>query len=293
MRGFLPRRLIGFIACALAAATFSLPAQTPEAFYWVNFHSPKDQSVVTWVTRALAVENWTAIREIGVEYDAALVVTTSRATPQSPPNADTFNVWSVSLTSRLVTPLLHGVNLRWLDWLRFTRNASLEPVVLYDNCRECAANTYFTAFHYDDALHRWAARWIDGGEGVPVWNSSHPSGMIWTQVYAVMTGDNGVAQLVTWNHIDLGGKRPPDDAIYSYGVDPFSGLGQTVAITGKQADAMKLQLCSAQGAVTGLARGQDSELCQNLLDSRGPRRPVTTPPAGSSGKSPSGRHVKP
>ena len=45
-------------------------------------HDQRDQDIVVWVTRALAAENWTAIREIGVEYDAALVVTTHRAIPR-------------------------------------------------------------------------------------------------------------------------------------------------------------------------------------------------------------------
>ncbi|MGH9607085.1 MAG: hypothetical protein ACRD3N_15465 [Terracidiphilus sp.] len=290
MRAFFLRRTIGLAAVALAAS-IPIHSQTPSEFYWVNFHSPKDQSVVVWVTRSLAVENWTAIREIGVEYDAALVVTADRATPQSPPNADTFNVWSVSLTSHLVTPILHGVNLRWMDWLRFSRGAPLEPSILYDNCRNCAANTYFTSFYYDQGRHRWAARWLNGSDGVPVWNSSHPAGMSWTQVYAAMTGGNGVAQLVTWNHFDFGKQRPAEDSIYSYDVDPFSGLDRTIMLSGKQADAMKVRLCTADGAVTGLARGQDSELCQDLLSSRGVRRPVTTP-AGNSGRSTSGYHIK-
>lgn len=291
MRALFSRCLAAPAALLLIAAVPAYP-QEASSFYWVNFHSPKDQSVVIWVTRALAVENWTAIREIGVEYDAALVVTTDRATPQSPPNADTFNVWSVSLTNHMVTPLLHGVNLRWMDWLRFTRGAPLEPSILYDNCQNCAANTYFTTFHYDEALHRWKARWVNGDEGVAVWNTSHPAGMEWTQVYAVMTGDNGVAQLVTWNHFDFGRQRPAEDALYRYDVDPFSGVDRTATISGKAADAMKLQLCSAQNAVAGLARGQDSALCQNLLNSRGRRTSVITPPTGSRGKSTSGYRIK-
>ena len=264
MRGLNSRRFIGMFALLLAASTPML-AQEPGSFYWINFHSPKDQSIVVWVTRSLAVENWTAIREIGVMYDAALVVTTDRATPQSSPNADTFNVWSVSLTSHAVTPLLKGVNLRWLDPLRFVTDAPLEPAILYDNCRQCAANTYFTTFHYDIRLHQWEARWTNGGEGVAVWNSSHPPGMQWTQVYAVMTSGNGIAHLVTWNHFDYGRGHSPEDSIYQYDVDPFSGLDRTVMQAGKQADAMKIKLCTAQDAVTGLARGQDSQLCQDLL----------------------------
>ena len=90
-----------------------------------------------------------AIREIGVQWDAALVITTKRPTPQSSPTSDTFNVWSVSLTSHVVAPLLTGVNLRLFDWQRFASGTAQELPVLYDNCRACSANTYFTAFYYD------------------------------------------------------------------------------------------------------------------------------------------------
>lgn len=255
--------------CAICVSAVSQqpesPQQQPDAFHWVNFHSPKDQSIVVWVTRSLAVVDWTAIREIGVMYDSALVVTTKRATPESLPDTDSFDVWNVSLTDHMVTPLLKGVNLRWLAMLRMFASMPMEPAVLYDNCRQCAANTYFTTFHYNVATRRWEARWVNGGEGVAVWNTEHPAGMDWTQVYAVVTAGNGIAQLVTWNHFDYGPGKPPGDSIFRYDVDPFSGLDRTAVVSGKQLEATKVALCSAQDAVTGLARGQDSDLCSQVL----------------------------
>lgn len=245
-------------------------AQQSGSFYWVNFHSPKDQSIVVWVTRSLVVADWTNIREIGVMYDSALVVTTNRATPQSLPDTDSFNVWDVSLTSHMVTPLLKGVHLRWLALLRFFASSPMEPAVLYDNCRQCAANTYFTAFHYNVATRRWEARWVNGGEGVAVWNTNHPAGMDWTQVYAVVTAGNGIAQLVTWNHFDFGPGKPPEDSIFRYDVDPFSGLDRTAVVSGRELEATKTALCNAQDAVTGLARGQDSDLCREVLHKPSP-----------------------
>ena len=255
--------------CAVSVPAISQqpesPQQQPGAFYWVNFHSQKDQSIVVWVTRSLAVVDWTAIREIGVMYDSALVVTTDRATPQALPDTDSFNVWNVSLTSHMVTPLLKGVNLRWLAMLRMFASMPMEPAVLYDNCRQCAPNTYFTTFHYNVATRRWEARWVNGGEGVAVWNTNHPAGMDWTQVYAVVTAGNGIAQLITWNHFDYGSGKPPGDSIFRYDVDPFSGLDRTAVVSGKQLETTKVALCSAQDAVAGLARGQDSDLCSEVL----------------------------
>jgi hypothetical protein len=285
------RRGLCSIALALAFSSF-LRAQTPpDTFRWMNFHSSQDQDIIVWVTRALQVDDWTSIREIGVKYDAALVITANRATPQSLPEDDTFSIWSVSLTSHVVAPLLHGVNLRLFDWQRFADGMQEDLTALYDNCRNCAVATYFTAFYYDPAHHQWAARWINGGQGVPVWNTAPPSSIAWTQVYALIAEGDGHVELFTWNHFDYGKQKPPEDVLYRYDRDPFSGLDRTAVLSGKPADDMKLRLCKAQDAVEGLARGQDSDLCQDLIGPRPDRRPVTTPPANNHGRSlPPGSH---
>jgi hypothetical protein len=292
MRGVLRRPIVGLIAAVLYSATPSFTQQTPGAFHWADFHSPQDQSVVTWVTRALQGEKWTAIREIGVEWDAALVVTTQRANPQSPPNADTFSIWSVSLTNHMATPLLKGVNLRWLDWMRFAVGTPLEPAVLYDNCSECAADTYLTSFYYDISHHVWTARWMRGGQGLHLWSSNAPPGVAWTQVYAVMADDSGRELVGTWNHFEYGGKRPAEDSVYQYDLDPLSRLERIRLLSGREADAMKQRLCRAQDAVPGLARGQDTPLCAQYVKLQFERRPVTTPPANNKGQSrpPGARH---
>jgi len=225
-------------------------------------------------------------------YDAALVVTTQRPTPQSPANADVFAVWSISLTNHGVTPLLKGVNLRWLDWMRFAEGRPEEPGILYDNCIECPADTYLTAFRYDVSQHAWAARWMRGGQGVPVWSAKAPAGVAWSQIYAVMSEPNGRELVGTWNHIDYGKEKPAEDFLYQYDLDTFSGLERTQLVSGKQADAMKQRLCQAQDAGPGLARGQDSPLCQETAKQPFERKPVTTPPGNNHGQSvpPGSRH---
>src|ERR1035441_4435892 len=121
------------IAAMVIAAAPLRAQQAPDAFRWIDFHSAKDQDVVTWVTRSLTVENWTSIREIGVEYDAALVITTTRSNPQSLPSSDTFTVWSLSLTNHGYIPLIKGVNLRLLDWMLFADGRPRELAALYDD----------------------------------------------------------------------------------------------------------------------------------------------------------------
>jgi hypothetical protein len=281
------RRSLCCIALLLAPVPVIRAQQTSDTFRWIDFHDAKDQNIVAWITHSLAVEKWTAIREIGVIYDAALVVTADRPSPQSPPGEDTFSIWNCSLSSHVVAPLLSGVNLRWFDLEHFADGAPAEQTVLYDNCHDCAASTYFTAFYYDLPHHMFAARWLRGGQGVMVWNATPPSapGITWTQVYAVMGGADGRALLATWNHFEYGKLKPPSDTLFRYDVDPMTGMERTSELTREDAEAMKLRLCRAQDAVQGLARGQDSALCESLLGTQQQRRPVTTPPANNRGKS--------
>ena len=290
MRVVFPRLFCGFIAAILAVATPSYAQQDP--FRWMDFHSQKDQDIIVWVTRSLSEQDWTAIREIGVQYDAALVVTTYRATPQSPANNDTFTVWSVSLTSHVVAPLLKGVNLRWLERMRFAPGAPLEPAILYDNCRDCAAQTYFTAFYYDLSHHVWAARWMRGSDAAPVWSANPPTGVNWTQVCTAMADPDGRELVGAWNHIDYGSQKPPEDYVYRYDLDPLSGQERTQLLTGAATNSLEQRLCGFMSVVPDLSHGQDSWLCRQTVQPSSTRKPVTTPPANNHGQAapPGTRH---
>ena len=283
MRAVPSRLLQLLIVVTLAIAAPAFAQQDP--FRWMDFHSEKDQDIIVWVTRSLAAEKWTAIREIGVQYDAALVVTTLRPSPQSPANADAFSLWSVNLTNRAITPLLKGVNLRWLDWLRLADGAPLELGILYDNCVECPADTYLTSLYYDYTQHVWAARWMRGSQAVPITSANAPAGIAWTHVYAVISEPNGRELIGAWSHFDYGQQKPPEDFVYRYDLDPYSRLERTQLLSAKEADAMKQRLCATQGVVPGLAHGQDSPLCQEILKPQWVRKPVTTPPANNHGQS--------
>jgi hypothetical protein len=284
MRFVLSRFYLVLVAIMFILAAPLRAQQAPESFRWVDFHSAKDQDVVAWVTRSLEPEKWTAIREIGVEYDAALVVTTLRQSPQSLPGAEPFTIWSLSLTSHNLRPIIQGVNLRWLDWMLLADGAPRELSALYDDCGECEATTFFTAFHYDFSQHAWAARWMRGSQALPVW-SAPVSGVALTQVYAVLNEPNGRQLVATWSHIDHGQLKQVEDVVFRYDLDPFSGLERAMLLNGKDAGAMKQRLCNAQEDAPGLELGQDSLLCQPLLKPGSTRRPVTTPPANNRGRS--------
>ena len=275
----------GLIALTAALTTNICAAQSPDTFRWIDFHSPKDEDVVVWVTHALDNEKWTAIREIGVQYDAALVITTLRLTSQAAANEDSFSVWSVSLSNRTLTPIMKGSNLRLLDWMLFTAGGSRELGLLYDDCNQCEATTFLTAFYYDLRQHTWAGRWLHGSQAVPIWTSNSPPGVTQTRVYAVMADQNGRETLGTWNHLDYGKQKPAEDFVYRYDVDSMSNVERTQLLLGKDAANMKERLCRAQDAVASLTRGQDSPLCQPFQKPRPERKPVTTPPANNQGQS--------
>jgi hypothetical protein len=131
-----------------------------------------------------------------------------------------------------------------------------------------------------------------GTQAVPIWSASPSQGVAWTQVYAFMNEPNGRQLIATWNHFDHGPNDPSGDSVFRYDLDPVSGLERTQLLSGKEAEAMKQRLCSAQNVVPGLERGQDSPLCQQTLKQHVERKPVTTPPANNHGQSepPGTRH---
>ena len=273
------------VALALSSCVLRGAAQEQQ-FRWIDFHSEKDQSYVTWVTRSMDAQKWTAIREIGVLYDAALVVTTERANLDASPGTDIFQIWSVSLTTHRATPLLKGVNLRWLDWMNISDVGGRELGAFYDDCRDCAATTYFTTFHFDTSQHLFLPRWVRGaGQAAPVWTGAVPPGVEQTQVYALLTEPSGSQAMETWTHFDYGKQKPPDDYLYRYDLEPFTRVERTELVVNKQAEILKQRLCSVQGLPPQLARGQDSALCQQTVHPKAERRVVTTPPANNQGRS--------
>jgi len=292
MRGIPRLAVVGLIALAMAGVTSSSIAQAPDTFRWIDFHAQSDQDVVIWVTRALDNENWTAIREIGVQYDAALVITSLRATPQSATTRDAYTIWSISLSDRKLTRIVDCANLRLMDWVLLNVGQGRELAALYDDCSDCQATTYFTAFHYDLRARTWAGRWMVNGKAAPVWAPNAALGVTQTQVFAVMADGNGVETLATWNHLDYGKQKAAEESVYRYDLDPQSDVERTQLLTGQYAASMKERLCRAQDAVPGLSRGQDSSLCQTSQKPHYERKPVTTPPANNQGQSrpPGARH---
>lgn len=277
-------------------------AQVPlDAFRWIDFREATDAPTVAWVTQTLKAEKWTAIREIGVQWDAAVVVTSDRKSPQAMPAADVYTVWNVSLAQHEAQPLVRGVNPRLLNFTSFGASGLQAPEMglVYDDCLGCdAPSTFFTTLYYNFKEHAWRARWVRGNQTAALWTGGTVDGVTRTQVYGLLTDLTGHNVLGTWSHYDYGKTKPAEDFVFQYSVDGASGLEQTQALSGKPADAMKDKLCrlnagqsttaAADPATAVLARGQDSELCEDFLGTakgKPTRRPTTTPPANNRGRS--------
>ena len=297
-RGELRAVILALALGLLALAATPLLAQVQmEAFHWVDFHDPKDAPFVTWVTTTMTAEKWTAIREIGVQWDAALVVTSERKTPQSTPPTDVYTVWSVSLSKHEAQPLLHGVNPRVLNWTTFggPYQQSPELALIYDDCYGCdATTTSFTTLFYNFAAHGFRSRWMRGDQAAALGSTGTVDGVVRNQVYGLLTEPNGREVLATWNHFDYGKAKPAEDFVFEYSVEPSSGLEQTQALSGKHAEEMMDRLCKADPAqidptLAELARGQDSALCRELVQAKTKakpvRKPTTSPPANNHGQS--------
>jgi hypothetical protein len=291
--------LAAFAALALPCVQYAeaQPAAAMEAFHWIDFHDAKDAPTVAWVTQSLKAEKWTQIREIGVQWDSAVVITSLRASPQATPPADAYTVWSVRLDKKEVQPLLHGMSPRILNWTTFGGPYQQAPelALVYDDCYACdAGSTFFTTLYYNFKDHAWRARWMHGDQAATLSNGGSVEGVTRTQIYGLLTEAPGRDVLATWSHMDYGDAKPAQDFVFEYSVDPSTGLEQTQSLSGIHAELMQQRLCKADPAqvdpaLAELARGQDSAICQDLIAAKSgakpTRRPTITPPKNNHGMS--------
>ena len=284
--------VFAFLPILLVLGSLSASGQTaPQSFHWIDFRATADAPTVRWVSDSLAGQSYSALREIGVQWDAALVVTTQRATSQSSPASDRFTLWSVSLSHRQVIALLSGYQLEYRSWLTFGSQILPELGLTWQNCLQCDASLFFTAAYYSPTDHAWRLRWMRGSDGAALHTASPAAGVQASEVYGLMTDIRGNSTLATWLHLDFGSAKPAQDYVYTYAVDPASGLDIIQALGEEHAGPMRTQLCQLTSAQSSLLGGQQSALCLPDAATRTHTRahhgrvPVTTPPANNQGQS--------
>ena len=266
---------INFVKLLLVSLAISAPAQgqMPAGFHWVDF---KHESVtVQKVEQALKAEEYTAIREIGVSGGFALVMAIRREFDQSVPEGDQWSVYSVSTKSGQVDTLLIGYSLQIKGWISFRSRDEQDLGIVYLHCWECEPASLFTAFHYDPR-NGWRARWANKENvkqpgitfrvtdvGDPYTNEDVD------QVFAVLAPKDGVASVGTWYHSRDLATGKLSDGVARFSVDPSTGKDRSDDLTGSEAKEWELKLCKAADSSWGLAIGQSSRACKQMLSTRG------------------------
>lgn len=265
----------------LAATCLSLPlaasGQLPETFHWVDFK--QDTEEVVRITRALTPIEYTAIREIGITGDSALVFTTSRDSEQDTPAGDGWDIYSLSMKNGQSRKIMGGYKVEVKGWFRFSAGGMADLAITYLNCWECEPTSMFTALHYDPD-GGWRARWLDKkytnypGMSFLDEEASEPyTDYRVDQVFAVFAPENGLASAGTWyRSTNLTTGRVTAEA-YKYFVDPITLKDKALKLNGLEAQSWARRICSWSGPFPGFGDGQDSASCKLILRKAKLRKP--------------------
>jgi hypothetical protein len=247
-------------------------AQVIDGFAWVDMKA--DAKTVERVNYLLANKPYTAIREIGLIGQQALVITTLRKDPIANPLSDSFTAYGVSLHDGSVEELLDGTNLKYIDWQKFYDYDTPELIALYDDCAQCKATSFLTAFYIDRKTRRWGARWRREVAGAPIYSADPAK----TYVYALFMNVDQKVVLDTWasypEQNKTGGRGKPlkssrgGEFLFEYRIDIPSDQGTSRPLTGRDVLPVKQRLCAGQSVVFGIAGGQDGEACKGLIGKR-------------------------
>ena len=235
-------------------------AQVLDGFAWANLKT--DTTTVNRVTMLLAGKPYTALREIGLIGDQALVITTLRKDPIAQPGDDSFTAYGVSLKDGAVEQILDGANLKMVAWQKFYDYDSPELLAIYDDCAQCKATTFLTAFYLDRRTKHWHARWPREIAGAPLTSAAVGS----DHVYALFMNVDRRVVLDTWTRFPEQKKSSRGgEYMYEYRIDPMSDQGTGRPVTGRDMLPIKQRLCRGEDVVYGIAGGQDSDACKELL----------------------------
>ena len=252
-----------FVLVLVLATSNNSHAQVIEGFSWVDMKS--DSKTVERVNYLLASKPYTAIREIGIVGQQALVIATLRKDPVANPLNDTFIAYGVSLHDGSVEELLDGTNLKYIDWQKFYDYDTPELVSTYDDCAQCKATTFLTAFYIDRKTRHWGARWRRGVAGAPLYSGDASS----DHAYALFMNVDQRVVLDTWTSYPEQKKSSRGgEYLFEYRIDAMSDQGTARPLTGRETLPVKQRLCKGENVVFGVAGGQESGACKDLMGKR-------------------------
>lgn len=262
------------ISLFLLAPTFA-HCQAPDGFRWVNFK--QDSATLSKVEQALKPEAYSAIREIGILGDFALVMTAKRGPDQPSPLGDEWNVYNVSTKTWNITSLIVGYNLEIKDWISFQPDTIPDLGVVYLDCWECEPASLFTALRFEQQ-NGWRARWLSKetskqpGIVLGVTNVGDPyTDEDVDQVFAVIAPRSRAASVGTWYHSRDLASGKITNVISKFFVDPVSGKDRSTVLTGRDGLEWERRLCKVgPDFLSGLFGGQENRACKKVVE-RQPR----------------------
>jgi hypothetical protein len=258
-----PLLLIAIMLALILFAGADGRAQVIDGFAWVDLKA--DTKTVDRVNYLLQGKTYTAIREIGLVGQQALVITSHRKDPIANPMNDSFTAYGVSLHDGMVEELLDGTNLKYIDWQKFYDYDTPELVATYNDCSQCQATTFLTAFYIDRRTRRWGARWRREVAGAPLYSADPTK----DYVYALFMNVDQKVVLDTWvSYPEQKRSSRGGEFLYEYRIDVPSDQGTSRPLGGRDVLPVKQRLCAGQDVVFGIAGGQDSEACKDLLGRR-------------------------
>jgi len=276
---YLARVKIATAAIMLLLARSSC-AQLPTNFSWVNLES--DKKIMPVIRRALRDQNINAIREVGVKDGFALVMTTSRQPDEPTPDYDSWEIYSINLSTEKSRELFGGYGLKLLEWIG---PGNEELALSYLSCWECESATLLTTIHLVPGSG-WRARWPNN----PV-NSASPAlpgavvdigdmGMPYDdndvdQIYAFVKQPENSFAIGTWiySRNTVTGKIEQD--VERYSIDPKTGKDRTEKLTGQAALDWKRVICSPENVITQANSGQNSKTCRKILPKPARKQPLS------------------
>ena len=257
---------------SLAVLSGAAWAQPPAGFHWVNFKQEPD--TVNRIAQVLRGEDYSAIREIGVLADAALVFTTTRETDTDTPDGDMWTVYSISGEAGSFRKLFSGYEVHVAAWLKFAAGGDADLGITYLDCSGCEPAMLFTALHYE-RNEGWRARW-------PAKNPNRPPGILLMssdagapdtdedveQIWAVLAPPSAPASVGTWYHARNRTTGQVTNLVTKWQVGPSSREEEPVTLNGSAAGEWERTLCKPVDGLSTVMGGQDAKSCQALLHSR-------------------------
>jgi len=234
------------------------------SFHWVNLES--DKTTMAHVHAALKGQSYSAIREVGIDRDFALIMTSNREADALDPDYDQWTVYNLNLATGKLRQILSGYGLHMWGW--GGKDASELQVTYYD-CTECEAATIFTAFH-QSSTGGWTARWPNkDGDKPGALIAVGDTGMSEDvddeqQVFAVLSEVMGPLVAGYWYHYRDTKTGKLHDELTRYSVDPMTGKEQNEKLAGTKVAAFEKALCNASTWRTP-NEGQDTPVCRMIL----------------------------